>query len=326
MKAYIYDVEENSLAPHRHVSKIKEFGLFDKSLNVNSLHKRPLPRLFLTLLCLQNYRTYMAHIVLVRYSITLLPILLFRSIIRRKTVIEFNGSLSQDLLDRQRGAFVSTITKYMLKFTRPYAVYLVSHNLKEEFRILFPHANIVVLENGVDKVPISAVSRSTSKTIRFAYVGSLAYREGVDTAMEFLTLVNFPFELHYFGNEAIEETAMSIGFKGRIVTHFYEDYSVLIRELSNCDLAVHFRRNASIGDSQGIPFKTLDYINAGLPIIASDISFYTALSNSYPVVFSLDELDNISFMKDMALKCKETVLKDYDWDNVKTGLNILIND
>jgi glycosyltransferase involved in cell wall biosynthesis len=278
-------------------------------------------------------------IVLLRQSLGLfLPVIIGR-IMGIPVVMEVNGVLHQDLLDRKRGKllqFFNKVTEY-ITIRLCNKIIVVHDNLKIILKSLYslPDGIFKTIENGTDVRewinPIDARKRDGiyDDNFRFGYLGSLAYREGVDLILNIATKMkkeNVQFIIVGGTNDEVNNLKLIIRQKrlyGKIAIYSYMPRDDALRIMETCDAFIHLRRKVCIKgtDSQGSPLKMLDYLNIGRPVVVSNISAYKYIKEKK---FGL--LVDIDQEKDIIRGIKEVMKDKEKWLRKARNANIFIRE
>ena len=231
-------------------------------------------------------------VILQRQSAGMILPVLTSAISRVPIVVEVNGLLAQDMVDRERGFLARTINHVTewITYRLSKRIIVVHDNLKEPLadRYGINSGKMTAIENGVHPRQWRPPSEARAElgidpdAARVGYLGSFGLHEGVDKLLEAIaerpTSV-YPVVLVGGTNaevEAARESARRLGIESR--TQFtgslpYEDAMI---QMEACDVLIHLRRPLTVArtNSQGSPLKMLDYHCVGRPVVATDIDSY----------------------------------------------------
>jgi glycosyltransferase involved in cell wall biosynthesis len=291
------------------------------------------------------------EVILLRQSVGFFIIPFFKFIYSQKIYIEVNGVQSQDLLDRGRplGSIINSVLEF-ITYIFCDKIICVHENIKNVLLNNFSKINsknIYVVENGIN--PIAYLSSIDAKKqlrisldeFRIGYLGSLAYREGVDFLIDIAK--NFHNERIKFVIVGGSEHEILI-LNNRIKEHNLEKLFDLTPSLplkdalflmQTCDICIHLRRPIKgVTNSQGSPLKMLDYHNIGRFVIATDIDSYKYIKEeNIGLLVSLDCMKNVHY-KILQLKNDKSVaskgkrgrmfVQDKSWKNQMTKLDNIL--
>jgi len=207
-------------------------------------------------------------------------------------VVEVNGLLAQDMVDRKRGILARTINRVTewLTYRMSKKIIVVHENLIPPLTDSYgiKAGKLTAIENGVHprKWRLPAEARAElgidREAVRVGYLGSFGLHEGVDKVMEAIAISpQSSFPVVFVGGTPVEVTkargvAQEVGIDSRVEFTGSLPYEEAMIQMEACDVLVHLRRPVTVArtNSQGSPLKMLDYHCVGRPVVATDIDSY----------------------------------------------------
>lgn len=358
---YIFMISKDDIGPKEHIKNILKYTSFNTEVISNyndEIWARQIKKcidfkskfsilnvLFFQLSAIsyiiKNRKKY--DVILLRQSVGFFIIPIIAKFLKIKIVIEVNGFQYQDLLDRNKKIFAK-INKYLenISFKNSNKIICVHENLKQNLSENFKNIkNIVVVENGIETTKYLSVNEAkekyniSNKEFRIGYLGSHAYREGID----FLPYIAQKIDSYDIKFVLIGGTNEDLNKYKNILVQFevedkFELYSYIpideaLDRLKTCDICIHLRRPINgKTNSQGSPLKMLDYHNIGRYVIASDIDSYKYIEdNNFGVLVNLekedflDEIVDIIYSLKFDIKIEENGKKANEYINLKTWNN-----
>lgn len=334
---------KDDVGPKEHVRNILKYSSFN--IDVVTTYKDDIWNKFLKKCIKSKYKNTMLNIfmfqvlvgifivknrkrydaVLVRQSVGFFLIPIISKILNIKIMVEVNGFQYQDLIDRGK-VRLAKINKFLEKITFRCSNKIVcvheniKYNLMSSFKSLKNEEHkIVVVENGIETTDYINAQESKDKhnisqsQFRIGYLGSYAYREGVDFLPEIaqkIKDVNIKFVLIGGTKKEVEKFQKIINKKNvreKFELTPYLPLSEAIDRLKSCDICIHLRRPISGStNSQGSPLKMLDYHNIGRYVIASDIDSYKYIKqNNYGELVDLSKRNVLENIVNLIQKLKQ---------------------
>jgi glycosyltransferase involved in cell wall biosynthesis len=124
---------------------------------------------------------------------------------------------------------------------------------------------------GDDLLGIDSVRTPTYRPLALVYAGGIAFEKGPDLLVRAAERLAFPVTVDIIGTgkdfAALRDLARSA--KIPVTVHGEVDRTELCRLLSQADLAINPQRMTDQMRGQIFPFKMIEYLGAGLPVVTS---------------------------------------------------------
>jgi glycosyltransferase involved in cell wall biosynthesis len=181
-----------------------------------------------------------------------------------------------------------------------------------------------------------------SKPVKLLLAGGLHYSKGPDLMILALHLIETPCELHLYGGGVLEKNTKSLLFnlpsQHKVILHGFVENGELLRIMSvESNILINCTRNMGVEpQSEGYPFKMLEYASVGVPILSSRIckldeefnqhvNFYEIESPKEIAVVLRRIIENYESAIIRSESLKSLVLKRYSISGVSEKLDKFVN-
>lgn len=256
----------------------------------------------------------------------------------KKVIFDAHEDIGKQILDKD------WINRYFRKIIAHYAEkYIINScgkfdaNICATEKIALNYPNSVTVHNYPDEKEMESYHINKKYTLReknICYIGSLSGQRGVTEMAEAMTNVD--------GKLLLAGQFDSLYLEDTIRRHKNAEKIQLLGKLNRCDvwdllsesrIGMMVLKN-TVAYQESMPIKLFEYMMAGIPIIASDFTFWRELVGTSAVIFvdnsDIDKiaeamgylLANPDIAEKMGMAGKEIALKKY---NFKTEKQKLIN-
>jgi len=293
---YIYRLCSNDYGPQQHVHALNKYC--NIVFTISNLHKEGKNhfvrcnsslfsifyfQIYTSFLLLKYRKNY--DIILHRISCGDFLIGFVCYLIGKRYIPEYNGDLIQDLIDRKKNIYFQFIQSIFnhFNFFISYRLYLVDSNLFSLFP--FGRSQIktksLIINNGFEPIDTININKNShpnlfsNSTINLGYLGSLAHREGLNSALQLLQDFVGNLSLIIVGGSIKEYKELTSSLTSKVnIKHFSNRSRVdALSILRNCDFFLFLREAKASSHclSQGSPLKLLDYFYLQKPVIFSEL-------------------------------------------------------
>ncbi len=126
---------------------------------------------------------------------------------------------------------------------------------------------------GDDLLGIHRLDTQQSGSLALVYAGGIAMEKGPDILVKAVDRLPFPVTVDIVGTgkDLVAVRDLARRARARVTVHGEVDRNELVRLLARADVAVNAQRMTDGMVGQIFPFKVLEYIGAGLPVITSRV-------------------------------------------------------
>ncbi len=154
-----------------------------------------------------------------------------------------------------------------------------------------------------------------NRSVKLLLAGGLHYSKGPDLIIRALIHVCTPCELHFFGSGSLDKAANKLidclPKQHKVIIHGFTPHKELIRIMSNeAHILVNSTRNMGLeAQSEGYPFKMLEYAATGIPIISSRIGKLDDEFNKLVNFYETENPDEIAEVINYVINNYESCVK-----------------
>lgn len=213
------------------------------------------------------------------YNITLdaaLNLHLFKEKIR---ILEYEDNIFNKALRGNKNSG-EWLKKYLFEYVinRTDASIIVGKNMLKYYDSLVK-VNIpgAINEDVLDSIDYDLKSWDGVFPVRISLAGGVHYSKGADLIIKALDYIDFPVELNFYGSGSFDNYTANLLLdcpqRHSVINNGYVAHKDLIKILSNeSHILINSTRNMGVElNSEGYPFKMLEYAATGRPIVSSTI-------------------------------------------------------
>lgn len=147
-------------------------------------------------------------------------------------------------------------------------------NNEISLKVLIPGA---VTEDVLNNISFDRKTRDTNAPVRLLLAGGMHYSKGVDLIIKALSYIKFPCELLLYGSGSLEPDSEAlledVPSYHKVLMRGFTRHDELIKIMTeNADILINSTRNMGVEpNSEGYPFKMMEYASTGRPIVSSPI-------------------------------------------------------
>jgi glycosyltransferase involved in cell wall biosynthesis len=205
--------------------------------------------------------------------------------------------------------------------------------------------NIAIIPGIIDEPLHKATYRTppalNNKPVRIIYTGGLEYDKGPDILIASLSYIKIPIDLHIYGTGNLELKLKSMCLNlpkfHKITIHGLVTRDILINSLINAHILVNPHR-INLGDGlkgRIFPFKLIEYISTGVPIVSSDLSTFKSNIKD-AITFYYDDtpislakaleyvIKNHKICRNVAINVKNSIKKKYNLYTVGQTISMVL--
>ena len=277
---------------------------------------------------------------LMYYNITVDAALCLSSFKNVPRILEYEDNIFNKALRGNINRF-EAFKKRLFSFiiSRTDAAIIVGKNMlnkgEVKHKALIPGA---VNDEVVNNITLDLKSFDREKSARLVLAGSHHYSHGSDLILKAMEFVVHPCELHFYGNGNIDSESKAlldkIPERHKVIFGGFLEHAELIKILSDdCDILINATRSMGVEpNSEGFPFKMMEYASTGRPIVSSEIgrldddfnSCITFYDGEVPekIAAAIDKvIDNYADCAKAAQKLQSRVLKEFSIEGIAEKLN-----
>ncbi len=292
---------------------------------------------------LQNREKYNEFDLLIYYNITwnaALNLFAFRNKIR---VLEYEDNIFNKALRNQKNKFEWVkVNLFNYVVNRTDAFIIVGKgmltNYKKQVKVLVPGA---ISEDVLDNITFKEKTIQLEKPIKLLLAGGLHYSKGPDLVINALSHVQYPCELSFYGSGSLYSGATDllscVPDHHKIIQHGFVEHAELIRIMSEeGHILLNSTRNMGVDpNSEGYPFKMMEYASTGRPIVSSRIGRLDDEFNSLITFYEKESpmeiaeaisyvIENYSACAKKALLLQQRVISEFSIDGISSKLDSFI--
>jgi glycosyltransferase involved in cell wall biosynthesis len=156
------------------------------------------------------------------------------------------------------------------------------------------HPNTVVIPGLVDDDLLSIprlIRPERAGPLRIVYAGGINHEKGPALLVEAIDRLGLPAELDVVGGGPDLQALREAAARSRQVVRVHGEVprERLVELLAACDLAVNPRRMSQGMLGQIIPFKMVDYLGAGLPVVSSRLGEFPSAAKGCLLTYQADD-------------------------------------
>ncbi len=217
--------------------------------------------------------------ILLYYNITLDAALNLHTFEKQIRILEYEDNIFNKALKGGHNRFEwlkGRLFGFVMKRTD--AAIIAGKNMLRDFKSL-PKLQIpgAIYEDVIENINRSLKPLKLDYPVKLLLAGGLHYSKGPDLIIKALYNLDIPCEIHFYGNGTLEketnEMIKSLPKQHKVIIHGFLSHKELIRIMSEeTHILVNSTRSMGVDEqSEGYPFKMLEYAATGIPIISSTI-------------------------------------------------------
>ena len=313
--------------------------------NIISYPKCSFINSFLLRKLLKKHLKIWSYDILLYYNITLDSALNLHDFRNKIRILEYEDNIFNKALRGGHNRFEwlkGKLFNFVIKRTD--AAIITGKNMLKDFKSL-PKIQIpgAINEDVIENIDKSINPSKLCYPVKLLMAGGLHYSKGPDLIIKALYNISTPCEIHFYGHGTLDKEANEmIRFlpkQHKIIIHGFVSHKELIRIMSEeTHILVNSTRSMGVDEqSEGYPFKMLEYAATGIPIISSKIGKlddeFNKLVNFYEtenpneisnvIKFVINDYDNC--VKN-AHKLQSHVLKEYSIPGITAKLELFIKE
>lgn len=213
------------------------------------------------------------------------------------------------------------------------------NNGEVKTKVLIPGA---INEDVSNNVNVELKTFDPNRAARLVLAGSTHYSKGPDLLLRALEFVTHPCELYFYGNANLDPDTVpllkNVSARHKVVFGGYVNHDRLIGILTNnSDILLNSTRNMGVApNSEGFPFKMMEYAATGKPIVSSPIGRLDDDFNRHITYYDREApeeiaaainyvIDNYDICAALARKLQARVLKEFSIEGISLKLTDFMN-
>lgn len=217
--------------------------------------------------------------VLLYYNVTFDAALNLKTFKNKIKILEYEDNIFNKALrgNKNKGEwFKKQLFNFVIKRTD--ASIIVGKNmLKDNTSLIKVHIPGAINEDVLDNISFDFKKWNGSFPVKISLAGGIHYSKGADLIIKALDYIDFPVELNFYGSGAFDNYTSNLLQNcpkiHSVINNGYVAHKDLIKILSqDSHILINSTRNMGVeANSEGYPFKMLEYAATGRPIVSSTI-------------------------------------------------------